>query len=162
MYIYLLQFFYSTTVVLRTIRQLTKIDSEKRVPLKRKFQDSGEPGWRDRWWRSCSWRARKLCITSRGLEARPSDDDSEMDSGAGVDECEKCSEPKSNGTMRWSNLGDGHPPPNANSPGVSRASCSNQPSDMQTGTVDEIALTPVSMTYMHMAAITILTQLHLQ
>ena len=39
----------STTVVLQTIRQLTKIDPEKRLTVKRKFRD-GESGRRDRWW----------------------------------------------------------------------------------------------------------------
>ena len=39
----------STTVVLHTIRQLTKMDPEKRLTVKRKFKD-GESGQRDRWW----------------------------------------------------------------------------------------------------------------
>ena len=39
----------STTVVLHTVRQLTKLDSNKRLSVKRKFYE-GEPGRRDRWW----------------------------------------------------------------------------------------------------------------
>ena len=39
----------STTVVLHTISQLTKLDPEKRLTVKRKFQE-GESGRRDRWW----------------------------------------------------------------------------------------------------------------
>ena len=36
-------------VVLQTITQLTKTDSEKRLTVKRKFKEGG-PGRRDRWW----------------------------------------------------------------------------------------------------------------
>ena len=38
----------STTVVLHTVRQLTKLDSNKRLSVKRFYE--GEPGRRDRWW----------------------------------------------------------------------------------------------------------------
>ena len=39
----------STTVVLQTIRQLTKLTLKKKLSVKRKFKE-GDSGRRDRWW----------------------------------------------------------------------------------------------------------------
>ena len=134
----------STTVVLQTIRQLTKIDPEKKLTVKRKFKE-GDSGRRDRWWflvrgseavleeLECLWSNVALQVGWK-LEVctKPSDDDGELDAGSNATESDgaKCveSESASNTALNSSDC----PPCNTNSPEMSTATCSSQPNDTQT------------------------------
>ena len=144
----------TTTVVLRTIRQLTKIDPEKRLTVKRKFQEGG-PGRRDRWWFLIRgyeavlgelenlWNSVSLQVGWK-LEmcTKPSDDESEMDGGTNANESEHVhanlnpNNEESNGAQKGSNSTNSPPLPNTNNPGMSRVTRSNQPNNMQTSNVD--------------------------
>ena len=136
----------STTVVLQTIRQLTKIDPEKKLSVKRKFKE-GDSGRRDRWWflvrgseavleeLECLWSNVSLQVDWK-LEVctKPSDDDSELGAGSNATENvgAKCveSDSASNTALNSSAC----PPSDTNSPEMSTATC---PNDTQTSIINE-------------------------
>ena len=132
----------STTVVLQTIRQLTKIDPEKRLTVKRKFRD-GESGRRDRWW-----------FLIRGSEAALGELESlwscvSLQVGWKLEMCTKPSNDESkeaNGNVHANhnneesidalNGSSNSPAPtNASNPETSGATRSDQPNNKQTGNV---------------------------
>lgn len=133
----------STTVVLQTIRQLTKIDPEKRLTVKRKFQD-GESGRRDRWWflirgseatlgeLESLWSCVSLQVGWKLEVCTKPKNDENRESNGNVDANPNSEE--SNDTLNGSS--NSPAPSSANILETSETSCPNQPSIKQTGNVD--------------------------
>lgn len=133
----------STTVVLQTIRQLTKIDPEKQLTVKRKFQD-GESGRRDRWWFLISgseatlgelerlWSCVSLQVGWKLEECTKPKNDGNGESNENVDANPNSEE--SNEVFNGSSTSPASS--SANTPETSETSCPNQLSNKQTGCID--------------------------
>ena len=130
----------STTVVLQTISQLTKIDPEKGLTVKRKFQE-GVSGRRDRWWfliRSSEailgeleglWSCVSLQVGWKLEECtKPSNENKENEDTIVSENVHA----NSNNVEALDDSSNSPAPTNANSP----KSSTNQPNDMETGNVD--------------------------
>ena len=135
----------STTVVMQTVRQLTQLDSKKRLSVKRKFHE-GKAGQRDRWW-----------FLIRGSEAVLNELESlwncvSLQVGWKLEECTKPCGDSGDGTTNVSrgagpcegssvvaalNDSSNSPiPANTSSPGTSGEAPSSQSVDMKTYDID--------------------------
>ena len=138
----------STTVVLHTVRQLTKLDSNKRLSVKRKFYE-GEPGRRDRWWfllrgpESVLDELENLwnCVSLQGLETctKPSND-SRVGADSNANERVSVHANSSNVESKaeaQNDVSNSPAPVNASNPGLSGPETpSSRSVDMQTHHVD--------------------------
>ena len=141
-------------MVLQTVKQLTKIDPDKRLTVKRKFRE-GENNQCDRWW----YRIRGSEATLKELESlwsgvslqvgwkletctKPREDNSATDAAdnpsanknEGSNECDNELKGPSPNTA----TGNNHPSPAANSPEMDSARTPDQPSDVKPGNVDDV------------------------